>query len=102
MATWSSSTTYAIGNLVTDNLNNTQYVSLQNSNLNHQPSTSPTWWANVISSSKLVGNAVLTPMLQGSKMVANAVLFPALDCSKLVANAVLLDAATVAQWEKTR
>lgn len=39
---WSSGTTYAINNRVT--YNNKTYESLQNSNLNKQPDTNPTWW----------------------------------------------------------
>lgn len=44
-ANWSSGTTYTITNRVT--YNNKTYESLQNTNLNHQPDTSPTWWLEV-------------------------------------------------------
>lgn len=44
---WSSGTTYAAGDQVL--LTSTQriYESLQGSNLNHSPDTSPTWWEDV-------------------------------------------------------
>jgi len=46
---WSSSTTYASGSYVTDTSGGrTQtYQSLQDSNLNNAPSTSPSWWNGV-------------------------------------------------------
>lgn len=45
---WAGGTTYAAGALVS--YNGVVYKSLQNSNTNHQPDTSPTWWqANPLS-----------------------------------------------------
>lgn len=44
-AAWSSGTTYAIGNRVISGIK--KYESLQNSNTNHTPATSPTWWIEV-------------------------------------------------------
>lgn len=41
-AAWNSGTTYALNAEVS--YSNSIYVSLQASNLNHQPDTSPTWW----------------------------------------------------------
>jgi hypothetical protein len=41
---WSSATTYQTGYRVVDPTSFESYVSLQNSNLNHQPNSSPTWW----------------------------------------------------------
>lgn len=43
--TWSSATTYAIGQVI--RYNNTVYESLQNTNLNKQPDTNPTWWLSL-------------------------------------------------------
>src|SRR5207247_11368715 len=40
---WSSATTYALGDVVF--YSGSAYISLQNANLNHQPNTSPTFWA---------------------------------------------------------
>ena len=42
---WSSSTTYAQGDVVS--FMGSSYISLQNSNLNHQPNTSPTFWSTL-------------------------------------------------------
>lgn len=42
-ATWSSVTTYALNDIRVHETG--RYQSLQNSNTNHNPSTSPTWWA---------------------------------------------------------
>lgn len=39
---WSGATTYDIGNMVTYDGN--LYVSVQDTNLNHQPDTSNDWW----------------------------------------------------------
>lgn len=44
-ADWSNATTYALGNIVT--YNTRRYESLQATNLNHTPSTSPTWWLDL-------------------------------------------------------
>lgn len=40
---WSAITSYSIGNIVTGS-NGLRYVSLQNTNLNNDPTTSPTYW----------------------------------------------------------
>ncbi len=40
--TWSSGTTYAVGQVITRL--GSSYISLQASNLNHAPEGSPTWW----------------------------------------------------------
>lgn len=40
---WSSATTYAAGDYIS--YNGVTYVSVQASNLNHQPDTNPAWWA---------------------------------------------------------
>ena len=40
---WSEATTYAVGSVVYWAGNKT-YTSLQNSNINHNPTSSPTWW----------------------------------------------------------
>lgn len=42
---WSSATTYSTGQII--RYNNTVYESLQNTNLNRQPDTSPTWWLSL-------------------------------------------------------
>lgn len=42
---WSNATTYSIGQVV--RYNNVVYESLQNTNLNKQPDTNPTWWLNL-------------------------------------------------------
>lgn len=49
VAAYNSGTTYATGNLVgvTSGTVQTVYKSLQNSNTNHTPASSPTWWAYV-------------------------------------------------------
>ena len=44
-ANYSSATTYALGAKVT--YNTKIYESLQSSNINHQPDTSPTWWLDL-------------------------------------------------------
>ena len=44
-ANWSSGTTYSIGQIVT--YNSKRYESLQNTNNNHTPNTSPTWWLDL-------------------------------------------------------
>lgn len=44
-ALWSSATTYSLGQKV--RYNNQVYESLQNTNLNRQPDTSPTFWLNL-------------------------------------------------------
>lgn len=44
-ALWSSATTYTLGQKV--RYNNIVYESLQNSNLNRQPDTNPTFWLNL-------------------------------------------------------
>lgn len=44
-ALWSSATTYTLGQKV--RYNNVVYESLQNSNLNRQPDTNPTFWLNL-------------------------------------------------------
>jgi len=41
---WSSATTYSLGQII--RYNNIVYESLQNTNLNRQPDTNPTWWLN--------------------------------------------------------
>lgn len=42
-ALWNPSTTYDLDNLVF--FDGIIYICIQNANLNHQPNTSPTWWA---------------------------------------------------------
>jgi hypothetical protein len=42
---WGSGTTYTTGERV--NVNQRTYQSLQNSNVNHAPQTSPTWWTDL-------------------------------------------------------
>ena len=42
-AQWNPSTTYVIDNIVF--FDGVIYISIQNANLNHQPNSSPTWWA---------------------------------------------------------
>jgi hypothetical protein len=43
---WGSSATYKVGDMVIDTGGTAEsYVSLLASNLNHQPSTNPTWWS---------------------------------------------------------
>jgi hypothetical protein len=42
---WSNATTYSVGQVI--RYNNTVYESLQNTNLNKQPDTNPTWWLNL-------------------------------------------------------
>jgi len=42
-AQWNPSTTYAIDNIVF--FDGVIYISIQNANANHQPNSSPTWWA---------------------------------------------------------
>ena len=87
MGAWNSGVTYAQYDQVT--YSGTVYGSLQNSNLNHQPDTSPTWWiATPLWASKLGGGAVLTPQLQASKVVGGAVLTPQLQASRLTGYAV--------------
>lgn len=44
-STWASGTAYALDALVM--LNHVIYKSLQGSNVNHNPETSPTWWSKV-------------------------------------------------------
>ena len=44
-ANYSSATTYALGAKAT--YNSKIYESLQSSNINHQPDTSPTWWLDL-------------------------------------------------------
>lgn len=44
-ALWSSATTYSVGQVI--RYNNTVYESLQNTNLNKQPDTNPTWWLSL-------------------------------------------------------
>lgn len=44
-ALWSNATTYSIGQVVRYGYR--LYESLQNTNLNHQPNTSPTWWLDI-------------------------------------------------------
>lgn len=44
-ANWSSTTTYSIGAIVT--YSGKRYESLQNTNLNKQPDTNPTWWLDL-------------------------------------------------------
>lgn len=46
-AAWSGATTYALGNRAILTSTHKVYESLQASNLNHDPATSPTWWAEV-------------------------------------------------------
>ncbi len=88
MTAWSSSTTYASGVAVT--YSGFAYISLAGSNLNNEPDTSPTWWEQAITVSKLTGYSVLLPQLQVSKLEAYGVLLPQLQVSKVVAYAVLL------------
>lgn len=42
---WSSTTTYSIGTIIS--YDGIRWESLQNTNLNHTPDTSPTWWLNI-------------------------------------------------------
>lgn len=46
-AAWSSATTYALGDRVIVVADHSVYESLQATNINHTPSTSPTWWIKV-------------------------------------------------------
>jgi len=46
-AAWSAATTYAIGQRVILTSTHKIYESLQNTNLNNDPTTSPTWWIEV-------------------------------------------------------
>lgn len=83
MPAWSGTNTYAIGQIVTDPTDHTQYASLQNGNLNHQPSLNVgTWWESVITASKAEGFAVLSPQLQASKTEGFVVMTPQLQVSK--------------------
>lgn len=45
-AAWNSGTTYALGDFVILTSTHKIYKSLQASNTNHDPTTSPTWWAD--------------------------------------------------------
>ncbi len=112
MAAWDPTVTYALDDGVT--YSGVTYESLQNGNLNHEPDTSPTWWAATaalaskvvgysvvlpqMQLSKLVGYAVTIPPLQVSKLAGYAVALPALQVSKLVAYAVLLPAPRPRAW----
>jgi len=42
-AQWNPSTTYVVDNIVF--FDGVIYISIQNANVNHQPNSSPTWWA---------------------------------------------------------
>lgn len=42
---WSSGSTYSIGDIIT--YSSKRWQSLQNSNTNHTPNTSPTWWSDL-------------------------------------------------------
>ena len=87
MAAWDSTHTYALNDTVT--FSGINYISLQNSNLNHEPDmTVGTWWAYVVSASKVTGYAPLFPELQASKVTGYAVAFPELQASKLTGYAV--------------
>jgi hypothetical protein len=59
---WSSATTYAQGDEVTSG--SSLYISLAAGNLNHTPSSSPTWWQNV-------GGAQQTPWLSDIDATGN-------------------------------
>jgi hypothetical protein len=88
MATWDPTHTYAINDLVT--YSGINYISLQNSNLNHEPDlTVGTWWGYVVAVSKLTGYAPLFPEMQVSKLTGYSVLFPELQVSKLTGYGVL-------------
>ena len=85
MAAWSSGTTYAID--AEAQFAGSNWVSLQNGNLNHQPDVSPTWWINPLQVSKLTGYAAALPPFQLSKLTGYAAALPQLQVSKLVAYA---------------
>lgn len=91
MAAWSSTTTYALDDLVT--YGGINYYSLANDNLNNEPDLNVgTWWGYIVAVSKLAGYSVLFPQLQVSKLTGYSVLFPQLQVSKLTAYAVLIPA----------
>jgi hypothetical protein len=50
---WSSGTTYAALDAVVD-AGGTSYVSIQDTNLNHIPSSSPLWWMQLITADQAV------------------------------------------------
>lgn len=68
-ANWSSGTTYSIGQLVS--YNNRTYESLQNTNLNHIPSSSPTWWLDIGADNKhaMFDQTVSTGTTAGTSLV---------------------------------
>lgn len=62
---WSSSTTYAANDAVS--ISGSTYVSLQNSNLNHNPTSSPTFWALLVA-----GGTLPTAAVQGQMITSTA------------------------------
>jgi len=85
---WDSTHTYALGDLAS--YAGIPYISLQNTNLNHEPDVSPTWWGGAVAASDLVGYAALLPEMQASKLVGYAPLLPEMQASDLVGYAPLL------------